>query len=327
MTGLSDSFQRPIDYLRVSVTDRCNLRCIYCMPPGGIQLLPREDILSYEETHRVVRAAVELGITRIRLTGGEPLVREGFGKLVKMIARTEGLKDLSLTTNGTLLSRWASRLRDAGVGRVNVSLDSLREERFREMSRGGRLEGVLRGIQRAREVGLNPVKINVVVVRGVNDDEILDFARRTLDDEWHVRFIELMPFARDQEPGASFVPVEEMRQQIAVLGRLDPCRPEAGNGPARYFRLPGARGTVGFISPVSAHFCVSCNRLRLTADGKLRLCLMRGEEVDLRGPLRRGASVAEIKAIMEEAVAFKPAGHRLDEGLLPLDRAMSRIGG
>ncbi|MFQ5825782.1 MAG: GTP 3',8-cyclase MoaA [Dehalococcoidia bacterium] len=327
MTGLSDSFQRPIDYLRVSVTDRCNLRCIYCMPPEGIHLLPREDILSYEEIHRVVRAAVELGITRIRLTGGEPLVRDGFSRLVALIARIEGIKDLSLTTNGILLSRWAARLKAAGVGRVNVSLDSLREERFREMSRGGRLRDVLRGIRRAQELGLTPVKLNTVVVRGINDDEILDFARRTLDEEWHVRFIELMPFGREEDPTTSFVSVEEIQQQIAALGRLEPCHPKAGNGPAQYFRLPGARGTVGFISPVSEHFCVSCNRMRLTADGRLRLCLLDDAEEDLRGPLRRGASVAELKAIMEEAVAFKPAGHRLAEGMAPQARTMSRIGG
>lgn len=331
MTGLSDSFQRPINYLRISVTDRCNLRCIYCMPAEGITLMSHNDILSYEEILAVVRAAVALGINKLRLTGGEPLVRAGFVGLARMLARVEGVEDLSLTTNGILLARYARELRDAGLHRVNVSLDSLRSDRFQGITRLGRLEEVLAGIEAAREAGLNPVKINTVVVRGVNDDELLDFARKTMDEGWHVRFIEFMPFGEgagcERADGKeNFVSVAEMRERLAVLGALEPSFTSTGNGPAKYFRFSGARGTLGFISPVSEHFCFGCNRLRLRADGRLRPCLLDDREIDLRGPLRRGASSAELRRLIEEAAACKPQGHRLSEGIAS-QRRMAQIGG
>jgi len=324
MTGLSDSFQRPVNYLRISVTDRCNLRCLYCMPTEGISLLSHSDILTYEEISTVAQAAVELGIVKLRLTGGEPLVRSGLTTLVAMLAGIRGIDDISLTTNGMLLERYAGELKKAGLRRINISLDSLHGDRFHSITRVGELDQVLRGIEAARQVGLDPVKTNTVVIRGTNDDEILDFARLTIEGDWHVRFIEYMPFAGD-EGGRLLVPVSEMKQRIETLGELEPSLPNGG-GPAKYFRLPGASGTIGFISPVSEHFCRACNRLRLTADGKLRPCLFSDNEVDLREPLRQGATAGDIKRLIREAVSLKPAGHKLKAGVT-CERLMAQIGG
>ena len=325
MTGLSDSFQRPIDYLRISVTDRCNLRCVYCMPTDGIRLMPHADILSYEEIRGIAKTAAELGISKIRITGGEPLVRSGLPGLIAMLAEIKAIDDISLTTNGILLAGYAAELKAAGLRRVNVSLDTLDTVKFNRICRNGRLKDVLEGIKAARTAGLNPVKINMVVMSGVNDDELLDFARRTVTDEWHVRFIEHMPFAKnDSRP--SFLSVAEMKQRLAELGKLEPCSFK-GNGPAKYFRLPGANGTIGFITPVSEHFCFHCNRLRLTADGKLRLCLMGEEEIDLRQSLRGGVSADELKKLIKIAVASKPLRHQLANGRVPQNRPFSQVGG
>ncbi len=326
MTGLSDSFQRPINYLRVSVTDRCNLRCVYCMPVGGVSLMPHRDILSYEEIYTIVAAAAELGIRKVRITGGEPLVREGLSQLVQMLAGIEAIDDISLTTNGILLERYAAGLKAAGLRRVNVSLDTLKAEKFRRIARGGSLDAVLAGIAAATSAGLTPVKINMVVMAGVNDDELLDFAARTVADGWHVRFIELMPSSNGEANSAQFVPLVQMKQRLESLGKLEPCM-VAGSGPARYFRLPGAAGTIGFITPVSEHFCISCNRLRLTADGRLRLCLLSEAEIDLRQPLRRGLSAEELKGLIAGAVASKPQGHHLADGGTPQDMSFSKVGG
>ena len=328
MTGLSDSFQRPINYLRISVTDRCNLRCIYCMPADGIELMSHEDILTYEEIHTVARAAAELGINKVRLTGGEPLVRSGLSELIRMLAQIDGIDDISLTTNGTLLSRYAAELKRAGLQRVNVSLDTLKPDKFSLITRSNlALDDVLAGIEAARSVGLDPVKLNMVVVSGVNDDEILDFTAKTIDEGWHVRFIEFMPLGGVGLSNSRFTPVSEMRKRLEQVGELQPCLPDVGNGPARYFRFPNARGTVGFITPVSEHFCFHCNRLRLTADGRLRLCLLAEDEIDLRQSLRGGASLAEMKQLIEAAVADKPLRHRLAEGLTSEDRPMTQVGG
>jgi len=325
MTGLSDSFHRPVNYLRISVTDRCNLRCVYCMPSEGITLMAHQDVLRYEEIQRVARAAAQSGITKIRITGGEPLVREGLPGLVAMLSSVKGIDDISLTTNGVLLERYAGELKLAGLHRVNVSLDSLHGDRFREITRVGNLEDVLRGIEAARKAGLDPVKTNTVVVRGVNDDEILDFARLTVDDEWHVRFIEYMPFTDEDKAGSQLVPVSEIKQIIEELGELQPS-PSNGGGPARYFRIPAAKGTIGFISPVSDCFCEQCNRLRLTADGKLRPCLFSDDEIDLLGPLREGATDGHLKKLIRKAASCKPEGHRLKIGIT-CDRFMAQIGG
>jgi len=328
MTGLYDSFQRPINYLRISVTDRCNLRCVYCMPVDGIREVSHRDILSYEEIHTVVRAASALGINKVRLTGGEPLVRLGISKLVEMLSGIEAIDDISLTTNGTLLGRYAAELKRSGLKRVNISLDTLKPERFKTITRSdASLNDVLEGIEAARSEGLNPVKINVVVMAGINDDEVLDFARKTISEDWHVRFIEFMPTAGVGNAALRFVPVGEIKKQLESLGELASCLPHVGNGPARYFRLPNSRGSVGFISPVSEHFCFQCNRLRLTADGKLRCCLLSDEEVDLRQPLRNGATSAELESLIKQAVAKKPLRHQLAEGRLSLDRPMTQVGG
>jgi cyclic pyranopterin phosphate synthase len=327
MTGLSDSFHRPINYLRISVTDRCNLRCIYCMPAEGVSLISHNDILRYEEIYTIAKAAAELGIEKIRLTGGEPLVRLGLPELVKMLAQIDGIDDISLTTNGILLGKYAAELKSAGLRRVNVSLDTLKSDRFKAITRcGDSLGEVLEGIAVAKAVGLNPVKINMVVMAGINDDELLDFAVKTINDDWHVRFIELMPLVGD---GVSpqFIPAREMRARLEQLGKLEPCLPTVGNGPAKYFRFPQAKGTVGFITPISEHFCFDCNRIRLTADGKLRPCLLSDYEVDLKQPLRSGISLAGLKKLIKKAVAGKPERHQLAEGYVPKERPFSQVGG
>ena len=335
-----DAHQRPISYLRVSVTDRCNLRCTYCMPPEGIPSRAHDEILRYEEIETVVRAATELGIHKVRLTGGEPLVRLGIVDLVGMLARIPGLDDLSMTTNGILLPRYARDLKRAGLRRVNVSLDTLRPERFRQITRRGSLDDALAGIEAAHRAGLEPVKINTVVIRALNDDEVVDLARKTVTDGWHVRFIEWMPVGETPSTAGDWeehvVSAAEVRARVeGVLGPLEPAVLEDGAGPARYYRLPGAEGTVGLISPLSEHFCATCNRLRLTADGQLRPCLLSSHEIDLRTPLRHGATGAEIRALIEQGIAAKPQGHHLGahgcaNERAPecvRDRAMSQIGG
>ena len=325
MTGILDSFGRSIDYLRISVTDRCNLRCLYCMPPEGVPQISHDEILSYEEIQTVVKAAAELGVNKIRLTGGEPFVRAELPKLIKMLSRIEGVRELSLTTNGTLLQNYALELKQAGLSRVNVSLDTLRTDRFQRITRLGGLKDVLEGIEAAKEASLQPIKINTVVLRGINDDEVLDFARMTYDAGWHIRFIELMPF----KGAAEFVPSTELRQHISLLGELEPCVFMTGNGPARHYRLAGARGTLGFISPLSDFsFCSHCNRMRLTPDGKLRPCLSGEDEIDLRMSLRNNASTEELKLLILKAIASKPERHHLGRGNAKLmKRRMSQIGG
>jgi cyclic pyranopterin phosphate synthase len=338
MTGLSDPFHRPINYLRISVTDRCNLRCVYCLPSKGISLLPQGEVLTYEEIARVVGLAAELGINKVRLTGGEPLARAGLQELVMMLAGIKGIDDISLTTNGVLLKQYAAELKQAGLKRVNVSLDSLSRARFERITLRDKLNDVMEGIEAAKACGLNPVKVNMVVMRGINDDEVKDFARLTVTENWHVRFIELMPFSSDNPPDGhsiggkaslqpAFVSADETKERLKNMGKLEPSLPITGNGPARYFRLPKSTGTIGFIAPVSQHFCFSCNRLRLTAEGKLRPCLLSDREVDLRRPLRSGASAEELKKVIAEAVREKPEKHGLISGRASKKRLMSQVGG
>jgi cyclic pyranopterin phosphate synthase len=343
-TRLVDPFQRVISYLRVSVTDRCNLRCVYCMPEEGIEFQPREEILSYEEILAIVRVGASMGLCKVRLTGGEPLVRHGIADLVAMINGVPGIEDISLTTNGIALPRMAEPLARAGLRRVNISLDTLRPERFHEITRWGRYEDVVEGIAAARQAGLSPIKINVVVMRQINDDEVLDFARSTYEQDWDLRFIELMPFLEEQETCIKdtslvlgFVPTEEIKQQIErELGPLEPSQTKVGHGPARYFKLAGAKGNVGFISPVSEkHFCESCNRMRLTADGKIRPCLLTDHEVDVKSILRpdgrpSGRGGGDDEALREgilEALRTKPDAHHLTDGNRPRRRKMIQIGG
>ena len=329
-----DAHQRSISYLRVSVTDRCNLRCVYCMPEEGIDLVPMEDVLSYEEIRDVVRVAASMGLRRVRLTGGEPLARKGLVDLVGMISALPGIEEVALSTNGVALARQADSLARAGLSRVNVSLDTLQPERFSRITRGGRLGDVLEGIEAARAAGLTPVKVNVVVMRGTNDDEVVDFARSTLSEDWQVRFIELMPFTAlentGQQPVASggFVSNEAVRGRIEeALGPLEPDSGE-GNGPARYYRFAAAKGKIGFISPLTEEgFCGRCNRMRLTATGKLRPCLLTDHEVDLRPSLRGGEGEERIRRGIMAALASKPDAHHLGDGNRPRRRKMVQIGG
>ncbi len=325
MTGMLDSLGRSINYLRISVTDRCNLRCIYCMPPEGVPQMSHSEVLSYEEIRAIVQSAVQLGVNKVRLTGGEPLVRAELPKLVGMLSQIEGIEELSLTTNGTILKKHALELKQAGLLRVNVSLDTLKADKFRHVTRLGKLNNVLDGIEAAKDAGFHPVKINTVVMRGINDDEILDFAKMTYEDGWHVRFIELMPFKN----AAEFVPSIELRQHISLLGKLMPCASITGNGPATYYRLAGAKGSIGFISPLTEpSFCSRCNRIRLTSDGRLRPCLLGEGEIDLKMPLRNNVSIEELKSLILQTVASKPKNHHLERGnIRPINRKMSQIGG
>ena len=327
-----DAYSRPINYLRISVTDRCNLRCVYCMPAEGVRWRPPEQILRFEEIETIVRAAAELGINKVRLTGGEPLVRLGIVDLVRMLAAIPGVDDLSMTSNGIVLASYAQDLAAAGLRRVNISLDTLRPQRFAAITRWGEIERVLEGIEAAHRAGLEPVKINTVVIRDLNDDEVVDFSRKTVGEGWNVRFIEWMPVGASQCMDHGWldgvVTADEIKPRIErALGKLQPVDGGRGGGPARYYRLPGARGTLGFITAVSEHFCFRCNRLRLTADGQLRPCLLSDEEIDLRSPLREGANVEDIKALILQAIQRKPQRHHLDESRHPEKRMMSQIGG
>lgn len=326
--GCIDAYNRSISYLRISVTDRCNLRCIYCMPEEGIPLKPHSELLNFEEITKIVRAAASLGITKIRLTGGEPLTRKGIVDLVRMIASVPGIEDLAMTTNGVLLQHFAHKLKEAGLKRVNVSLDTLKPERFRRITRVGNLEDVLKGIEEARKAGLTPIKINMVVLEGFNRDEVVDFARLTISEEWHVRFIEVMPVGAEAEGNlGQYVSMKEVREEIErALGPLIPASLK-GSGPARYFRLEGAKGTIGFITPISEHFCYQCNRLRLTPDGRIRPCLLSDFEIDLKSAIRSGATEEEIAEIIKEAVRLKPERHQLEASSFPSGRAMAEIGG
>jgi len=267
-----------------------------------------------------------MGIAKVRISGGEPLVREGLVELVGMISRIDGIDDVALTTNGVLLKEQAAGLAESGLRRVNVSLDSLKRERVREITGYDVLGDVLDGMEEARRIGLTPIKVNMVVMRGVNDDEIVDFALLSREG-WHVRFIELMPLVNEGRKHTEFVSAGEIRERLSSLGELVPCAAPTGNGPASYFQLPGAGGTVGFITPVSEHFCFKCNRLRLSADGKLLPCLLADDEIDLREVLRREAPPEEIGKLILKAVAAKPQGHRVEQGVVPRKRTMTQVGG
>ena len=338
MDKLQDTYKRVIDYMRISVTDRCNLRCVYCMPAEGIKLLAHEEVLRYEEILEIVKVAAALGIHKIRLTGGEPLVRSGMPEFVKSLAAIEGIDDISMTTNGILLKGYAAALKEAGLHRVNVSLDSLKPEKFAAITRFDRFQEVLDGIEAAQAAGLTPVKINVVAMRGVNDDELVDFARKSITDGWNVRFIEMMPFVDEltaecrstvsaEALHPQYMSIKDIKDKLDELGHFNPVHLVPGNGPARYYRYDNAAGTVGFISPVSEHFCFKCNRLRLTADGKLRPCLLSDLEVDLRPHLRSGEREGKIKKAIVRAIEMKPKQHHLAQGSKPSKRHMSQVGG
>ncbi len=315
---IQDRFQRKVTRLRVSVTDTCNLSCVYCKPPEGIAHLERKEILSFEEIATVVRYGAELGIRSVRLTGGEPLTRRNIERLVASLSEISGIEDLAMTTNGILLKKYASILKEAGLKRVNISLDSLRADRFHQITRGGNIADVLEGIEEAIRVGFQEVKVNMVVMRGTNDDEVEEFARMSLAKPIEMRFIEYMAFGCQMIEERKYVPNKEVMERISRIGELIALESgrEAGvpkginlRGPARHYKLKGAVGTLGFISPVSQPFCGDCNRLRLTSDGKLRACLLAGGEVDIKTILRSNPTPEVIKRAFIEASVIKPAKH------------------
>jgi cyclic pyranopterin phosphate synthase len=328
-----DQYNRNINYLRVSVTDRCNLRCRYCMPKEGLSRIGHNDILRYEEMLRVIRSGIRLGISKVRITGGEPLVRRGIVDFIARLKSIDGLTDISLTTNGVLLQQYAGDLFRAGIRRINISLDSLNREKYATITRGGDLDAVLAGIREAERVGFAPIKINTVAIKGFNDDEILSFAAHTLDKPYQVRFIELMPLghagADNRSHYLSNDVIMDIIRQTYPLEAVNGQRHDV-DGPARLYRISGGRGGIGFISPVSRHFCHACNRLRLTADGHLRACLLTDEEMDLKGPLRGGCSDAELEDLIRQAIANKPLRHTLiseEHHLRKCVKEMVTIGG
>jgi cyclic pyranopterin phosphate synthase len=323
-----DAFGRAMTYLRISLTDRCNFRCVYCMPAIGMRFQPKEEHLTDDELLRLVGLFARVGVTKVRLTGGEPTIRRGLVDLVRGIKAFPGIRELSMTTNGLLLGRLAQDLAEAGLDRVNVSIDTLDPVRFKEMTRGGRLDLVWQGIEAADAAGLRPIKLNTVVVKDQNDHEVVDMAALTIDRPWQVRFLEIMPLegvADVHDEG--LVSSEETQARLeARYGPLQPVETDAAD-PARLWKIRGAAGTIGFISPVSEPFCAACNRVRLTADGKLRLCLLRPDEADLRDVLRAGADDETVERAIRAAIWRKPWGHGLAEGERETVRGMSQIGG
>jgi GTP 3',8-cyclase len=323
-----DQFGRKIHYLRISLTDHCNLRCVYCMPEDQT-FRPNPELMQDNEIALLTRLFASLGFDKIRLTGGEPTVRNHIVDIVRTIASTPGIQAVSMTTNGILLRKLAQPLAQAGLKRVNVSIDTLDADKFQRLTRWGKLQEVWDGILAAEEAGMKPVKLNAVVVKGYNEDDVVDLARLTLERPWQVRFIEMMPFAgvTDVQTGQIITAAQIQDRIEAALGPLEPSNNGKLDGEARLFRIPGAQGDVGFISSVTAPFCDSCNRARLTADGRLRLCLLRENEVDLLTPLRAGASLDDLRKLILDGIWLKPWGHGLAEGVIPLNRVMNEIGG
>jgi GTP 3',8-cyclase len=324
--ALKDQHGRSIEYLRISITDRCNFRCVYCMPEQGLDWLPKQDILSYEEIVGVVRQFAPLGLRRLRITGGEPTIRPDLTTLVRQLKSIDGIEDIALSTNGVKLPAMAADLRAAGLDRVNLSADSLRPERIAAIARRDLGFRPVDAARAALEAGLDPVKLNVVVMRGVNDDEVVDFARLTMEMPIHVRFIELMPVGEMAHlTNEHVVPSAEVLAQVATLGALTPSEgPRRGNGPAKYHRLAGAPGTVGVITPMTHTYCGDCNRVRLTADGRLRTCLYGDHEVNLRDPLRSGQP---LEPLFRKALSEKPLEHDLLQLKVGGLKALSQVGG
>ena len=323
MSQLVDSFRRKITYFRVSITDRCNYRCIYCQSEKQFEFIPHQEILRYEEIVEIVEEAVKLGITKVRITGGEPLAREGITDFIRQLREINKLEDISLTTNGFFLPEYAKKLKDAGLTRVNISLDSLQEGKYNRITRGGSWEKVLKGIDSALKADLLPIKINTVLIRGVNDDEVEDFVKLTLERPLNVRFIEFMPSGEESKDNYrdKFISALEIKESLAEKYSFRPVDINSGNGPANYYKIKGAKGTIGFITALSQHFCSSCNRIRLTSNGKLRPCLFSNKEINIKRAIRGtgkdsyNAAVIRKKIIRDklmEAIKVKPKGHKLD---------------
>lgn len=319
---MKDSFGREISYMRISVTDRCNLRCRYCMPEEGVENLGHGKILSFENIARIVKASTELGIEKYRLTGGEPLARKGIVNLVESLAKIDGVKELTMTTNGTMLADKADALKEAGLKRVNISVDSLIYHKYEEITRGGDLDAAFEGVNAAMKAGLTPVKLNVVAMKGFNDDEILNFIQLTINHPIDIRFIELMPVGQAEKNNEyHYMSGDEIKSRLPGLIPLD--RQE---GVAELYRYPEAKGNIGFISPMSKLFCGSCDKIRLTADGKLKPCLHSDEEIDLNEILNTNDDEL-LKEAIQNAILRKGDKHHLNDGAKPVDRNMSQIGG
>ncbi|MGM0410478.1 MAG: GTP 3',8-cyclase MoaA [Bacillota bacterium] len=320
MKKLVDDFGRRIDYLRISVTDRCNLRCQYCMPADGISLKEHEDILELEEIAKIAEVGKELGIKKIRLTGGEPLVRLGIEDLISSLDKI-AFEDISMTTNGVLLSKKADDLKKAGLDRVNISLDTLDKDKYKVITRRDHFDDVMSGIKTALDYDFSPVKLNVVVIKGFNDEELLDFAKLSKDRELHVRFIEYMPLGGEVEK-EKYINMKEVKEKL--ISKLSLLKTSTkGNGPAKYYKIPKSKGSIGFISAISEHFCSECNRFRLTADGKFRPCLARDMEVKIDDLSKKG-----IEKAYKKSLEIKPMSHNLNfEVAKERERTMSQIGG
>lgn len=333
MAKLVDRFDRVHDYLRISVTDRCNLRCVYCMPAEGVQFMPHNELLTYEGIEEVVKVGAELGIRKLRITGGEPLVRKDLEVLIGKLSRIPGIEDIALTTNAIFLAQKAEALKEAGLTRVNISLDSLREDRFKEITRGGDLNKVLAGIDAAYRVGFGPIKVNTVLMKGFNDDEIGDFLRMTIDQPVQVRFIEYMPIGHaDDNWKKGYLSLNYVKEVATELGfELEESGEVYGNGPSENFRIKGAKGSIGFINPVSDHFCSNCNRLRLTSDGTIKPCLYWEDELNVKKHL---GNPEGIRQVFYRALDIKPENHEMakvlnneEQSNTPTHRRMSQIGG
>ncbi len=326
-----DGFGRCISYLRISLTDHCNLRCLYCMPDRDQVFGPDEEILTAQEIQTVVSAAAQVGFNKIRLTGGEPTLRRDLVDIVRQIKAVDGIDEITMTTNGLLLRRFAEDLAAAGLGRVNIHVDTFNAAHAKNLMRLDNLEQVWAGIRAAEKAGLSPIKLNVVVALDHNDQDVAELARLTLEHPWHVRFIELMPIGADGSVGFSqsqFVPTRQTQQRIEnELGALRPVENAGPSDESRNYKLPDSQGVVGFISPVSQPYCGTCNRMRLTADGKFHLCLLNDDEVDVKAAMRSGGGVDDVAQILLEAVRLKPTGHRLSEGIHTENRGMFQIGG
>ena len=326
---MKDGYGREITYLRISLTDRCNLRCVYCMPLRRLTFLPNADLLTAPELARVVRAAVDVGFNKFRLTGGEPTLRRDIVEIVRSLTRINGVDQLVMTTNGYRLPTLAPELATAGLKRVNIHLDSLNEASMAKTMRLGSFDKAWAGLEAAEKAGLTPLKLNVVVVRGYNDDTLVDFARLTLTKPWQVRFIELMPFAGSAQIALeNYMSNDEVKHRLETeLGALFEINPGQRDGEAQLYRLPGAAGALGFISPNSSPYCRQCNRIRLTTDGRLRMCLLTDSGIDFRDTLRNGGLHQYLVALFKQAIEAKPLGHQLAHGLHPTARTMSQIGG
>ena len=325
---LIDKYNRHLNYLRISITDRCNLQCMYCMPPGFIPRLPHNEILRYEEIIRIIKVGISLGISKVRITGGEPLVRKGVYDFLEQLADMDGLSDIALTTNGVSLKDNIEKIKAAGIKRINISLDTLSRNKYKEITGHDRFDQVWEGIELAHKNGFDPIKLNMVALSGVNDDELADFARLSFSYPFHIRFIEYMPIGKSRMKYGPLLLVPEIKKRISTIGKLIPVKNSINDGPAERYKFEGAKGEIGFIGALSHHFCNRCNRLRLTASGQLRPCLLSDHHEDLKSPLRKGCSDEELAEIFLAAVRHKPSDHNLSiSNPAEILSQMSSIGG